>query len=105
MMLSEIMGHYKAVRRKLMVFKVDFEKAYDSLSWEYLFEVMKKMGFSNNWVAWIRATLVSSWSSVLLNGSPTEEFQVQRGLRQGSFIAFSFCSSYGRISCCFGGGE
>ena len=82
-MLSEIMAHYKATSRKLMVFKVDFEKAYDSLSWDYLYEIMRKMGFSNNWVAWIRAAMSSSWSSVLLNGSPTEEFQVQRGLRQG----------------------
>ncbi|KAL4585499.1 hypothetical protein LXL04_010120 [Taraxacum kok-saghyz] len=44
---------------------------------------MKKMGFTNKWVAWIKAALSSSWASVLLNGAPTEEFRLQRGLRQG----------------------
>ncbi|GJX40419.1 RNA-directed DNA polymerase, eukaryota, reverse transcriptase zinc-binding domain protein, partial [Tanacetum coccineum] len=83
MMLSEIIAHFKATRRKLMVFKVDFEKAYDSLSWDFLFEVMNKMGFTLNWIAWVKATLTSSRASVLLNGAPTEEFDVQRGLRQG----------------------
>ncbi|GJY51080.1 RNA-directed DNA polymerase, eukaryota [Tanacetum coccineum] len=83
MMLSEIIAHFKATRRKLMVFKVDFEKAYDSLSWDFLFEVMNKMGFTLNWFAWVKATLTSSRASVLLNGAPTEEFDVQRGLRQG----------------------
>ncbi|GJX41629.1 RNA-directed DNA polymerase, eukaryota, partial [Tanacetum coccineum] len=63
--------------------KVDFEKAYDSLSWDFLFEVMNKMGFTINWFAWVKATLTSSRASVLLNGAPTEEFDIQRGLRKG----------------------
>ncbi|GJX45144.1 ribonuclease H-like domain-containing protein [Tanacetum coccineum] len=49
----------------------------------FLFEVMNKMGFTLNWFAWVKATLTSSRASVLLNGAPTEEFDVQRGLRQG----------------------
>ncbi|PWA47507.1 RNA-directed DNA polymerase, eukaryota [Artemisia annua] len=83
MMLSEIIAHFKVTRRKLMVFKVDFEKAYDSLSWNFLFEVMNKIGFTVNWIAWVKAALTSSRASVLINEAPTEEFDVQRGLRQG----------------------
>ncbi|GJU95114.1 RNA-directed DNA polymerase, eukaryota, reverse transcriptase zinc-binding domain protein, partial [Tanacetum coccineum] len=83
MMLSEIIAHFKATRRKLMMFKVDFEKAYDSLSWEFLFEVMNKMGFTINWFTWVKATLASSRASMLLNRAPTEEFDIQRGLRKG----------------------
>ena len=62
---------------------MDFEKAYDTVCWEFLQEVMEKMGFGNKWCAWIRGCLESSMASVLVNGSPTDEFQVQRGLRQG----------------------
>jgi len=83
LILSEVLAHYKNCKKSLMIFKVDFEKAYDSLSWEYLLEVMRKMGFSDVWCAWIRAALQSSRASVLVNGSPTTEFEVQRGLRQG----------------------
>ncbi|GJV85542.1 putative RNA-directed DNA polymerase, eukaryota, reverse transcriptase zinc-binding domain protein [Tanacetum coccineum] len=35
-----------------------------------------------NW-SWIKACLESSWTSILINGSPTSEFNVRRGLRQG----------------------
>ena len=88
MMLNEIVGWSKARKRELMVFKVDFEKAYDSLSWEYLFEVMGLMGFGHKWSSWIRALLTSVRASVMVNGSPTNEFIVHRGLRHLSPFLF-----------------
>lgn len=66
-----------------MIFKVDLEKAYDSVSWEYLLTILEFMGFVNKWIGWISARLNSSRASVLVNGSPTVEFNLQRGLRQG----------------------
>nr|GEX03388.1 hypothetical protein [Tanacetum cinerariifolium] len=35
------------------------------------------------WRRWINAGLVSSRASILVNGSPTSEFSLKRGLRQG----------------------
>ncbi|GJV63889.1 tetrapyrrole biosynthesis, uroporphyrinogen III synthase [Tanacetum coccineum] len=67
----------------MMMFKVNFEKAYDSLSWDYLDCMFKYMGFGDTWRKWIRGCLDSTRASVLLNGSPTKEFQLHRGLRQG----------------------
>ncbi|GKA67661.1 RNA-directed DNA polymerase, eukaryota, reverse transcriptase zinc-binding domain protein [Tanacetum coccineum] len=66
-----------------MVFKIDFEKAFDSVSWDFLLQVMHFMGFSNKWMQWIKGCLHSSTSSILINGSPTCEFPIRRGLRQG----------------------
>nr|GEX67556.1 RNA-directed DNA polymerase, eukaryota [Tanacetum cinerariifolium] len=43
LMLNEIVGWSKAKKKQNMVFKVDFKKAYDSLSWEYLFEGTKTL--------------------------------------------------------------
>lgn len=39
------------------------------------------------WRRWIKACNESATSSVLINGSPTEEFDLQRGLRQGDPLA------------------
>ncbi|GJT30670.1 RNA-directed DNA polymerase, eukaryota [Tanacetum coccineum] len=69
---------------KTKVFKVDFEKAYDTVCWDFLQEVMEKIGFGNKSCAWIRGCLESSMSSILVNGSPADEFHVKRGLRQGN---------------------
>ncbi|GJX84645.1 putative RNA-directed DNA polymerase, eukaryota, reverse transcriptase zinc-binding domain protein [Tanacetum coccineum] len=87
LMLNEIVGWSKAKKRQLMVFKVDFEKAYDSVSWDYLFEVIGFMGFGDRWCSWIRGLLCSAKALVLVNGSPTEEFIVRRGLRQGDQLS------------------
>jgi hypothetical protein len=67
----------------LVLFKVDFEKAFDSVRWDFLLATMEKMRFSKKWRGWIRECLVSSRIFVLVNGSPTEEFSPSRGLRQG----------------------
>ncbi|KAK9065703.1 hypothetical protein SSX86_015104 [Deinandra increscens subsp. villosa] len=70
-----------------MVFKIDFAKAYDSVSWDYLDTMLLFMGFGYKWRQWIRNCLTSTRSSVLINGSPTCEFNIGRGLRQGDPLA------------------
>ncbi|GKA84831.1 RNA-directed DNA polymerase, eukaryota, reverse transcriptase zinc-binding domain protein [Tanacetum coccineum] len=67
----------------MLLFKVDFEKAFDSVSWRFLDHVMERLGFSSTWRKWIMAGLKSSRASILVNGSPTSEFSLKRGLRQG----------------------
>ena len=44
---------------------------------------MAQMGFSNKWRGRINACLNSAFASVLVNGSPTKEFKLEKGLRQG----------------------
>lgn len=60
----------------MMVFKVDFEKAYNLLSLDYLLEIFHIMGFGLTWCGWIRAVLTSAKASVLFNGFPTSEFDI-----------------------------
>ncbi|MCH92362.1 LINE-1 reverse transcriptase like, partial [Trifolium medium] len=62
--------------------KVDFEKAYDSIDWDFLEFVMRKMNFPLKWRLWIRECISSAMISVLINGSPSKEFNMERGLRQ-----------------------
>ncbi|GKE20489.1 putative RNA-directed DNA polymerase, eukaryota, reverse transcriptase zinc-binding domain protein [Tanacetum coccineum] len=73
----------RKTRCKGLIFKVDFEKAYDSLNWRFLSDIMKKIGFGNKWCSWIESCLWSSIMSILVNRSPTEEFCLERGVRQG----------------------
>jgi len=71
--------------------KVDFEKAYDSVRWEFLYNMLLRMGFHNLWITWIRGCLESTSVSVLVNGSPTEEFKPTRGLKRGDpLVPFLF---------------
>ncbi|KAJ0552768.1 putative RNA-directed DNA polymerase [Helianthus annuus] len=83
LMLNEIIAWLKHSKRVGMIFKVDIHKAYDSLSWNFLHSILLQMGFPIKWCEWILAILKSSRASVLVNGSPTLEFDCTRGLRQG----------------------
>ncbi|MCI38049.1 ribonuclease H protein, partial [Trifolium medium] len=44
---------------------------------------MGMMSFSTLWRKWIRECVCTATTSVLVNGSPTDEFPLERGLRQG----------------------
>ncbi|GJY92501.1 RNA-directed DNA polymerase, eukaryota [Tanacetum coccineum] len=80
---NETVDFVKKNKSKGLIFKVDFEKAYDSINWRYLCNILKSMGFGEKWVTWIEACLESSSMSVLVNGSLTVEFGLERDVRQG----------------------
>ncbi|XP_071728879.1 uncharacterized protein [Rutidosis leptorrhynchoides] len=80
---SESLDFLKRKKARSILFKVDFEKAFDFLSWDFLLEIMEKIGFGSKWRMWIMTCLKSASVSVLINGSPTEEFSLERGVRQG----------------------
>ena len=83
MIANEAVEEAKRCQKPRIVFKVDYEKAYDSVSWEFLIYMMRRMGFCNKWIQWIEGCLKSASISVLVNGSPSSEFLPQKGLRQG----------------------
>ncbi|GJZ19504.1 RNA-directed DNA polymerase, eukaryota [Tanacetum coccineum] len=59
------------------------KRPYDSVRWDYLDDVLNLFGFGAKWRSWIQNCLHSSRGSVLVNGSPTSEFQFHKGLKQG----------------------
>jgi len=81
-----------------MAIKIDMEKAFDCMEWNFLFAILAKLGFHSTWINWIRICItLPSFSilingspfgllpsfSILINGSPFGLFTPSRGLRQG----------------------
>ncbi|GJV48361.1 RNA-directed DNA polymerase, eukaryota [Tanacetum coccineum] len=81
--LNELIHWCKARKKQSMIFKVDFEKAFDSVHWDFLDDILKNFGFGSRWRDWIQTCLNSSRGSILANGSPTSEFQFHKGLKHG----------------------
>ncbi|GJZ98259.1 RNA-directed DNA polymerase, eukaryota, partial [Tanacetum coccineum] len=67
--LNEMLNWCKRKKKQAMFFKVDFAKAYDSVRWDYLLDILHAFGFGPNWCRWIRGTFTSSMASILVNGS------------------------------------
>ena len=84
---SETIDEVRRKKKSYVIVKVDYEKAYDSIRWDFLFYMMKRLGFCAKWILWIRECLESSTILVLVNGNPTQEFCPSKGLRQGDPLA------------------
>jgi len=87
LMANEVIEEVRRSRRSGVCLKVDFEKAYDSIRWSFLLDMLHRMGFHSKWIKWVKGCLESATVSVLVNGSPAEEFRPSRGLRQGDPLA------------------
>jgi len=84
---NKVIEEAKRSSQPCLEFKVDYEKAYDSVSWNFLLYLLERTGFSSKWIKWIAGCLKSASISFLVNGSPTTEFYPKRGLRQGDPLA------------------
>ncbi|GKA49914.1 putative RNA-directed DNA polymerase, partial [Tanacetum coccineum] len=83
LIVNEFLSWAAKKKERFFILKVDFEKAFDSLDWDFLDNTMEQMGFSLKWRKWIRGCLDSAYGSIIVNGSPTKEFKIHKGLRQG----------------------
>lgn len=70
------------------------------MDWIYLDDVLCKMSFPVLWRKWMKECVTTATAVVLVNGSPTEEFSLARGLRQGDPpIAIFVLGGGGMVSC------
>ncbi|KAM0844595.1 hypothetical protein ACQ4PT_056936 [Festuca glaucescens] len=63
--------------------KLDLQKAFDSISWEFLLEVLEANGFGQRWRDWIACLLLTASTKIIVNGELTTSIIHRRGLRQG----------------------
>ena len=80
---NEVIDAWQKRKEKGLICKLDVEKAYDSINWQFLMKVMQKMGFGSKWLGWIWSCISTSKHSILVNGVPAGFFPSSKGLRQG----------------------
>jgi hypothetical protein len=70
-------------KEKGLVLKLDYEKAYDRVSWTFLEEMMVTRGFSSKWVSWVMALVKGGSIAIRINDVNGPYFKPGKGLRQG----------------------
>lgn len=81
--LNEIIYLARREKRECLIAKVDFEHAYDCVNWSLLRKILHMLGFGLKWGRWMEACVFNSSMLVIVNGSPTKDFKVKMGLKQG----------------------
>jgi hypothetical protein len=81
--LQEVMHEMRTSKSSGVFIKLDFEKAYDKVNWEFLEEVLHRKGFAEMWIQWINKAVRGGRVCIDLNGERGEFFRSYKGLRQG----------------------
>ncbi|GFZ05585.1 hypothetical protein Acr_17g0011570 [Actinidia rufa] len=80
--ILEVTDFGKKRNKNGVIMKLDFEKAYDKLNWDYLIHIMKEFRFGDKWCEWIETCVSTVATAALVNGSPIDEIKMERGPRQ-----------------------
>lgn len=70
-----------------MVIKIDLEKAYDRLSWDFIRDTLEEVGFNEEWIRNLMNCIEALKMSILWNDEKLPSFSPQRGVRQGDSIS------------------
>lgn len=57
------------------VLKLDMAKAYDMMSWSFIFQMLWSLGFLERWISSIYRVISGLWYSIMVNGSCHSFFQ------------------------------
>ncbi|XP_074336502.1 uncharacterized protein LOC141673654 [Apium graveolens] len=81
--VNEVFHFMKTSKNKGLILKLDFEKAFDSVNWSFLFKTLKCLGLGSRWIKWMEDLFKLIRLSVLVNGTPTRDFNMSNRIRQG----------------------
>jgi len=93
MALHEILHETKRRKMTGVILKLDFEKAYDKVCWDFLFNSLVMRNFSPKWCGWIKQVVMGGTVCVKINNVMGPYFVSHKGVRQGdplSPILFNF---------------
>jgi hypothetical protein len=75
-----------ARKKSSLLLKVDISRAFDSVAWPFLLEVMQHISFSLKWTDWMSTLLSTASTRVCLNDTQGDRICHAQGLRQGDPI-------------------
>jgi len=70
-----------------VIFKIDFEKTYDKVKWNFLLQTLRLRGFSPKWIEWIKSFISGGSVAINANEEIGPYFQTKKGLRQGDLLS------------------
>lgn len=75
-----------------LALKIDIKKAFDTMDWSFILQVLQSFGFNDIFYNWVKVILHSAKLSISVNGHAVGYFSCKRGVRQGDPLSpLLFC--------------
>jgi len=81
--LHETIHELHSKKQDGIIFKIDFEKAYDKVKWNFLQQTLRMKGFCGKWCSWVQQFTEGGNVNIKVNNQMGSYFQTKKGLRQG----------------------
>ena len=85
--LSDVLQYADLEEIEAYITQIDFEKAFDSVEWAFLFDTLKALNFGDNFISWIKTLYTDISSCAGNNGNFSKYFKLSRSIRQGCPIS------------------
>ncbi|CAI7883467.1 unnamed protein product [Closterium sp. NIES-54] len=82
-LVADVIDAAKNGKEDWFLLLVDFKKAFDSVSWDFIFEVLGKMCFPTRFIGWVNGLHKNTRTNLLVNDWLGEAVEVISGVRQG----------------------
>ena len=86
-LIYDIMHYTEKMQIPGLLILIDFQKAFDSISWNFIYKTLAFLGFTDEFMRWIKLFNTDIKATVLQSGFTSEFFDIGRGCRQGDPIS------------------
>ncbi len=93
-LVLDIIKKAKDENKEAILLFLDYEKAFDSIEWDFIHLCLKKMGFKENFCRWLQVIYTKPKAFLKMNGFLSKSINIERGIRQGcplSCLVFIIC--------------
>ena len=96
--IRDIIMLTKEKNNKLYILQVDQEEAFDKIDHDFLYKIINKMGFSNEFIQFVKILYRNNISYVINNGYLSSPIKLLRGLRQGCPLSLPLYVIHGEVT-------
>ena len=93
--IEDLIEKFDKEDKEGIILQLDFEKAFDSVEWNFMVETLKSFNLGENFISFVKCCYTDIYSCVSNNGYTTNWFSLFRGMRQGcplSCLLFILCA-------------
>jgi hypothetical protein len=87
LMNNEMLHLAKASGEDYTFLKLDAIKAFDSIEWDYLIQILEHIEFPDYTLSFVKAILGTASSRLIINGRRSEAFKISRSVRPGCLLS------------------